>query len=98
MPTWCWWWGRPNSSNSVRLVEVALKAGARAAHLVPSAEEIDWNWLDGVTTLGVSAGASAPEDLVEDLIAAMAGRYAITIREVTVAREDVVFKLPKEVA
>lgn len=90
--------GAANSSNSVRLVEVALKAGARAAYLVPSAQEIDWAWLDGAATLGVSAGASAPEDLVEDLLAAVAERYAITIREVTVAREDVVFKLPREVA
>ena len=90
--------GAPNSSNSVRLVEVAERAGARAAHLVQEAEHIDWSWFDAVNTLGVTAGASAPEELVEDLLAALAERYHLTIEEVRVADEDVVFKLPKEVA
>jgi 4-hydroxy-3-methylbut-2-enyl diphosphate reductase len=90
--------GAPNSSNSVRLVEVAERAGAKAAHLVQKAEEIDWAWLDGVERLGVSAGASAPEELVEGLLSALARRYTLHIREVRVAEENVVFKLPKEVA
>jgi len=90
--------GAPNSSNSVRLVEVAERAGARAAHLVQKAGDVDWSWFDGAAAVGVSAGASAPEELVEDLIAAIARRYAVTIEEVRVAEEDVVFKLPREVA
>ncbi|WP_430431691.1 4-hydroxy-3-methylbut-2-enyl diphosphate reductase [Oceanicaulis sp.] len=90
--------GAPNSSNSVRLVEVAERAGAKTAHLVQKAEEIDWSWLDGVERLGVSAGASAPEELVEGLLSALARRYTLHIREVRVAEENVVFKLPKEVA
>jgi len=90
--------GAPNSSNSVRLVEVAERAGAKAAHLVQMAEEIDWTWLEGVNRLGISAGASAPEDLVEGVLTALAGRYTLQIEEVRVAEENVVFKLPKEVA
>jgi 4-hydroxy-3-methylbut-2-enyl diphosphate reductase len=90
--------GAPNSSNSVRLVEVALRAGAKDAHLVQKADDVDWAWFEGVSRVGVSAGASAPEELVEDLIAAIAGRYGVRIEEVRVADEDVVFKLPKEVA
>ncbi|MGJ3230235.1 MAG: 4-hydroxy-3-methylbut-2-enyl diphosphate reductase [Oceanicaulis sp.] len=90
--------GAPNSSNSVRLVEVAKRAGAKDAHLVQKAEEVDWAWFDGAARVGISAGASAPEELVEDLIAAIAGRFKVRIEEVRVADEDVVFKLPKEVA
>jgi 4-hydroxy-3-methylbut-2-enyl diphosphate reductase len=90
--------GAPNSSNSVRLVEVAERAGAMAAYLVQTAEFVDWSWFDGAKRVGISAGASAPEELVEDLIAAIAGRFTIEIEEVSVAKEDVVFKLPKEVA
>lgn len=90
--------GAANSSNSVRLVEVAKRAGARAAYLVPSAEDVDWAWFDGVERVGVSAGASAPEDLVEDLLTAVAERFTVRIEDVSVAEEDVVFKLPKEVA
>jgi 4-hydroxy-3-methylbut-2-enyl diphosphate reductase len=90
--------GAPNSSNSVRLVEVAKRAGAKGAHLVQKAEDVDWSWFDGASRIGISAGASAPEELVEDLIAAIAQRYGVTIEEVRVADEDVVFKLPKEVA
>ena len=90
--------GAPNSSNSVRLVEVAKRAGAKDAHLVQKAEDVDWSWFDGAARVGISAGASAPEELVEDLIAAIAARFAITVDEVRVADEDVVFKLPKEVA
>jgi 4-hydroxy-3-methylbut-2-enyl diphosphate reductase len=90
--------GAPNSSNSVRLVEVAKRAGARAAHLVQKAEDVDWSWFDGASRVGISAGASAPEELVEDLIAAIAERHSVAVEEVRVAEEDVIFKLPKEVA
>jgi len=90
--------GAPNSSNSVRLVEVAKRAGAKNAHLVQKAEDVDWSWFEGASRVGVSAGASAPEELVEDLIAAIAEHHAITIEEVRVADEDVIFKLPREVA
>lgn len=90
--------GAPNSSNSVRLVEVAERAGAKAARLLQKAEEVDWGWLEGVQRIGISAGASAPEELVEGLLSALARRYTLHIREVRVAEENVVFKLPKEVA
>jgi 4-hydroxy-3-methylbut-2-enyl diphosphate reductase len=90
--------GAANSSNSARLAEVAERAGAGAAHLVASAKDVDWSWLDGVTTLGVTAGASAPEELVEDLLAEAAARRTLVIEEVRVADESVVFKLPRQVA
>ena len=90
--------GAPNSSNSVRLVEVAKRAGARDAHLVQTAADVDWSWFDGAARVGISAGASAPEELVEDLMAAIAERFTVTVDEVRVADEDVIFKLPKEVA
>jgi 4-hydroxy-3-methylbut-2-enyl diphosphate reductase len=90
--------GSPKSSNSVRLVEVAKRAGARDARLVGSAEDVDWAWFDGVRSVGVTAGASAPEDLVEDLIAAIAARFAARVEEVRVTKEDVVFKLPRVLA
>ncbi|EAP89010.1 LytB protein [Oceanicaulis alexandrii HTCC2633] len=90
--------GAPNSSNSVRLVEVAERAGAKTARLVQKAEEIDWSWLEGVKRIGISAGASAPEELVEGLLSALARRYTLHIREIRVAEENVVFKLPREVA
>jgi len=90
--------GAPNSSNSVRLVEVAKRAGARDAHLVQKADDVDWAWFEGAVRVGISAGASAPEELVEDLVAAIANRFAVRIEEVRVAEEDVVFKLPREVA
>jgi 4-hydroxy-3-methylbut-2-en-1-yl diphosphate reductase len=87
--------GAPNSSNSVRLVEVAKQYGARTAHLVQRASDIDWTWLAGVTTLGITAGASAPEVLVREVIAACGTRFAVTLQEVEDAVESVVFKLPK---
>lgn len=90
--------GSPKSSNSVRLVEVAKRAGARDGQLVASADDVDWTWFDGVHTVGVTAGASAPEDLVEDLIAAIAARFDAKVEEVRVTKEDVVFKLPRVLA
>lgn len=87
--------GAPNSSNSVRLAEVARRAGAQAAHLIESADDLDWAWLWGVSTVGVTAGASAPEDLVEALIAALSARFDARVEEVRVTDEDVVFKLPR---
>jgi len=90
--------GSPNSSNSVRLAEVALRAGAADARLIGSAADLDWGWLDGVTRLGVTAGASAPEDLVEELLAALAQRFDAHIERIEVTREDVTFKLPRVLA
>ena len=90
--------GSPKSSNSVRLVEVATRAGARDARLVASADDVDWAWFNGARVVGVTAGASAPEDLVEDLIAAIGARYEARVEEVRVTKEDVVFKLPRVLA
>ncbi|WP_300527759.1 4-hydroxy-3-methylbut-2-enyl diphosphate reductase [Maricaulis sp.] len=90
--------GAPNSSNSVRLVEVALKAGAKRAQLVSSAEQVDWDALGDVSRVGITAGASAPEDLVQGLIDAFDARFATRVEEVRVTDEDVIFKLPKVVA
>src|SRR5215469_5458850 len=87
--------GAPNSSNSMRLVEVALAAGCPDAFLVRRAAEIDWRRLAGVSQLGITAGASAPEVLVEEVIAAAKARFAVTLEEIAVTRETVEFKLPK---
>jgi 4-hydroxy-3-methylbut-2-en-1-yl diphosphate reductase len=90
--------GSSNSSNSMRLVEVARKAGAAKAFLIDSAAAIDWNELGDAQSAGLSAGASAPENLVEDVIAAFRARYDLTLEQVTVTREDVEFKLPRALA
>ncbi|GAB5387354.1 MAG: hypothetical protein Alpg2KO_03220 [Alphaproteobacteria bacterium] len=87
--------GAPNSSNSNRLVEVGKAYGCRDAMLVQRAAEIDWPRLEGVKTLGITAGASAPEVLVEEVIDALNSRFAVTVEEVTIAREDITFKLPR---
>jgi 4-hydroxy-3-methylbut-2-enyl diphosphate reductase len=87
--------GSRNSSNSVRLMEVGKRAGAKDARLIDDARGIDWSWFEGVSTVGVTAGASAPEDLVQGVIDAMAARYDITIEELVEARETVTFKLPR---
>ena len=87
--------GAPNSSNSKRLVEVAKNAGCPRAQLVQRAVDIDWQELGAIRTLGVTAGASAPEVLVEEVIAAAKERFAVTVEQVRTATEDVVFKLPK---
>ncbi|NJC40074.1 4-hydroxy-3-methylbut-2-enyl diphosphate reductase [Brevundimonas alba] len=87
--------GSKNSSNSVRLVEVALRAGARDARLVDDASQVDWAWLDGVTTLGITAGASAPEPLIEALVDAVRARFDAEVTEDAGERETVTFKLPR---
>jgi 4-hydroxy-3-methylbut-2-enyl diphosphate reductase len=89
--------GSRNSSNSVRLVEVALDRGARAAHLVDQADDIEASWLDGVATVGVTSGASAPEWLVDGVLAYLAERGYDDIEEVTTAQETLLFALPPEV-
>lgn len=88
--------GSKNSSNSVRLVEVALGAGSRAAHLVDSADEIDEAWLEGVTTVGVTSGASVPEILVEGVLEWLTGHGFEDVEIVKAAEESIVFSLPKE--
>ncbi|MGH6944106.1 MAG: 4-hydroxy-3-methylbut-2-enyl diphosphate reductase [Geminicoccaceae bacterium] len=86
--------GAPNSSNSMRLVEVARAAGCPRASLVQTAGEMDWRLLDGVRTVAVSAGASAPEELVDGLIGACRQRFAVTLQEIEVVKEDVSFRAP----
>jgi 4-hydroxy-3-methylbut-2-en-1-yl diphosphate reductase len=88
--------GSTNSSNSLRLVEVARREGARA-HLVDDVGEVELDWLTGVTTIGVSAGASAPPELVTELVAAIGGLGRLDITERSVTTETVRFTLPKEV-
>jgi 4-hydroxy-3-methylbut-2-enyl diphosphate reductase len=88
--------GSTNSSNSVRLVEVALTAGARAARLIDNAAEIDAGWLAGVETVGLTSGASVPEVLLDDVLAALAGHGYGDVREVTAATERLRFALPPE--
>ena len=87
--------GAETSSNSKRLVEVALRAGAERAELVASAEDIDWSWFEGVTLMGLTAGASAPEDLVQGVITACRARFDVTVQNIETARETVTFKLPR---
>jgi 4-hydroxy-3-methylbut-2-enyl diphosphate reductase len=88
--------GSPNSSNSLRLVEVAERAGCPYAVLIQRAAEIDWDMFDGITRLGVTAGASAPEVLVDEIIDAFKARFAATVETVTTAAEAIAFKLPRE--
>ncbi|MCO8272378.1 4-hydroxy-3-methylbut-2-enyl diphosphate reductase [Actinoplanes sp. TRM 88003] len=88
--------GSTNSSNSVRLVEVALSAGARAGHLVDYASEIQDEWLEGATTVGVSSGASVPEDLVMEVLGHLATRGFGEVTEFTTAEERLTFSLPQE--
>lgn len=87
--------GAPNSSNSMRLVEVAARAGCKKALLVQNASELDIASFDGIRTLGVTAGASAPEILVQQVLAAFAVHYDTHIEEVAVTVEDIEFKLPR---
>jgi 4-hydroxy-3-methylbut-2-enyl diphosphate reductase len=88
--------GSTNSSNSVRLVEVARDAGAGAAYLVDDVSQIDERWLHGVRTVGVTSGASVPETLVAELLAWLAARGYSDVDEVTAAEERLVFALPRE--
>ena len=88
--------GSANSSNSVRLVEVALDAGARSSYRVDKAAEIDPAWLEGATTVGVTSGASVPEILVSDVLAFLAAHGFADVEEVRTATEDLMFSLPRE--
>jgi len=88
--------GSPNSSNSQRLREVAERAGCAAARLVLRAEDIDWTIFGNIRRLGLTAGASAPEVLVEEIIDAFAERYEVTVETVSTADESVFFPLPRE--
>jgi 4-hydroxy-3-methylbut-2-enyl diphosphate reductase len=88
--------GAPNSSNSVRLVEVAERAGCAKSMLIERAANIPWAMLEGVGTLGITAGASAPEALVEEVIEALKSRYDVSVDLVTTANERVAFNVPRE--
>ena len=87
--------GAPNSSNSMRLVEVAERAGCAKSILVQRATDIDWSLFEGINRLGLTAGASAPEILVEEVIDAFRQRFEVTLEPITVSRERVQFKLPR---
>ncbi len=87
--------GSKNSSNSVRLVEVAMRAGAAEARLIDDASHIDWAWLEGVSTVGVTAGASAPEPLVQAVVEALKDRFDVTLADDPGEPETVTFKLPR---
>ncbi len=89
--------GAENSSNSQRLREVAAREGAQA-HLIQRWDRIDWSWLDGVQTVGLTAGASAPELLVQEVLDALRARFDVAVEEVTTAVEQVTFKLPRALA
>jgi 4-hydroxy-3-methylbut-2-enyl diphosphate reductase len=88
--------GSTNSSNSVRLVEVAKDYGAPAAYLVDDAGEVDEQWLDGVTTIGVTSGASVPEELVTAVLDKLAGHGFGDVEEVEAVEEHMTFALPRE--
>ncbi|WP_193141852.1 MULTISPECIES: 4-hydroxy-3-methylbut-2-enyl diphosphate reductase [unclassified Meridianimarinicoccus] len=87
--------GAPNSSNSRRLVDVGARAGCAYAQLVQRGSDIDWRALDGIRTLAITAGASAPEELVTEVIDAFRDRFDVTVEQVETAREDVEFKVPR---
>ncbi|HKK86389.1 MAG TPA: 4-hydroxy-3-methylbut-2-enyl diphosphate reductase [Roseovarius sp.] len=87
--------GAPNSSNSKRLVEVGAKAGCSYSQLVQRAGDIDWRALEGISSIGITAGASAPEVLVNEVIDAFRVRYEVTIEVVETAQENVEFKVPR---
>ncbi len=88
--------GAPNSSNSKRLVEVGLKAGCPRAELVQRASDLDWSTLSNLTRIGLTAGASAPEILVNEIVDAFRAHYEVTVSQVTLREENVAFKLPRE--
>lgn len=87
--------GAPNSSNSRRLVEVGLAHGCSKAILVQSAEDLEWSWFEDVDKVGITAGASAPEILVENMIEALTQKFSTTVEEVGTIQEDVVFNIPR---
>src|SRR5262249_19000582 len=87
--------GSPNSSNTQRLKEVAERAGCVRAALVQRAQDIDWSALGSIASLGITAGASAPEVLVEEVIGAFAERYAVSVETITTADENMFFPLPR---
>ncbi|MBE0454821.1 MAG: 4-hydroxy-3-methylbut-2-enyl diphosphate reductase [Roseovarius sp.] len=87
--------GAPNSSNSRRLVEVGARAGCAYAQLVQRATDIDWRALDGIRSIGITAGASAPEVLVNEVIDAFRARYDVTVEVIETAQENVEFKVPR---
>ncbi|PIE09505.1 MAG: 4-hydroxy-3-methylbut-2-enyl diphosphate reductase [Rhodobacterales bacterium] len=87
--------GAPNSSNSRRLVEVASKAGCAYAQLVQRAKDIDWRALEGIRSVGLTAGASAPEVLIDEVVEAFRTRYTVTVHPVVTAEENVEFKVPR---
>jgi 4-hydroxy-3-methylbut-2-enyl diphosphate reductase len=88
--------GAPNSSNSKRLVEVGLKNGCPAATLVQRARDLDWSKLNGLKAIGLTAGASAPEVLVNEIVEAFRSHYEVTVENVVLREESVSFKLPRE--
>jgi 4-hydroxy-3-methylbut-2-enyl diphosphate reductase len=90
--------GSKTSSNSLRLVEVAMRAGAADARLIDDARDLDWSWFQGVETVGLTAGASAPEVLVEGVIETLRGRFDLQLEEVAPTVENVSFKLPRALA
>ncbi|SDZ55514.1 4-hydroxy-3-methylbut-2-enyl diphosphate reductase [Jannaschia faecimaris] len=87
--------GAPNSSNSKRLVEVGARAGCKYSQLVQRADDIDWRALDGIRSVGITAGASAPEILIDEVIGAFRDRYDVTVNKVVTAEENVEFKVPR---
>lgn len=87
--------GAPNSSNSNRLVEVGVSYGAKKSMLVQRGSDIDWDWLEGVKTLGLTAGASAPDVLVEEVIDAIAQKYNVDVETISITEENVVFNIPR---
>ncbi|MCL7408679.1 4-hydroxy-3-methylbut-2-enyl diphosphate reductase [Marivivens donghaensis] len=87
--------GAPNSSNSKRLVEVAAKNGCSYAQLVQRASDIDWRALDGIRTIGITAGASAPEVLINEVVDAFSDHYDVTVEQVITAEENIEFKVPR---
>jgi 4-hydroxy-3-methylbut-2-en-1-yl diphosphate reductase len=87
--------GAPNSSNSNRLVEVAELNGCKKAKLVQSVQDIDWAWMEGISALGLSAGASAPEILVDEVIARARALFDVDLQEIAITQENVNFKVPR---
>jgi 4-hydroxy-3-methylbut-2-enyl diphosphate reductase len=88
--------GSPNSSNSVRLMEVALEAGAKSSHRIDNVSELREEWFEGVGTVGVTSGASVPDVLVQELLAELAERGFGDVKPVRTATEDLMFSLPRE--